>query len=154
MKPHPKRSPEFFTDTCGARRARMPLSKAGTFALLDANDMQALMDMGVPTNWCVNGRGYVAANIPGAGPFAVARLVMGAANGERVSYADGDKLNLQGDNLQVTRKNSSRVNLAALLELQAESRKAREAAREQARTETTAQKQGGIWVALQSEEGA
>jgi len=127
MKRHPKRTPEFFVDACGIRRARMPLARAGTFAMLDATDMQALLAMGVPTNWCLNGHGYVAVSIPGTGPFPVSRLVTGAGDGERVSYADGDKLNLQAENLRVTRKNSKRLDLASLLEIQAESRKARQA---------------------------
>lgn len=154
MKPQVKRTPEFYTDTCGAERARMPLSKAGSFAVLDASDMQALLAMGVSPNWFVNGRGYVAVNIPGAGPLPVARLVTGAGEGERVSYTDRDKLNIQGDNLRVTRKHSRRVNLAALLELQAESRKAREATRAKTQIETATQKHAKVRVTLQAKDGA
>lgn len=149
MKLSTKRTPEFYTDACGTGRARMPLSKAGTFAVLDATDMQALLTMGVSPNWFINKRGYVAVNIPRIGPFPVARLVMGAGDGERVFYTNGDKLNLQGDNLRITDKHSPRVNLAALLELQAKSRKAREATSAKARLETTAQRQARIWTALQ-----
>jgi len=132
MKTHSKRSPEFFTGTDGAPCARMPLSQPGTFALLNASAVQSLLRMGVSTNWFVNRHGYVAVNVPGTGPLPVARLVTGAGDGERVSYTDGDKLNLQLENLRVTRKNSRRVDLAALLERQAEHRQAREAARGQA----------------------
>lgn len=132
MKNHKKRIPAFYHDGYGIPRARMPLAKPGTFATIDAGDLRTLLGMGVSTNWYVNRHGYVAVNIPGTGPVPVARLVIGASVRERVSYTDGDKLNLQADNLTTTRKYEPRVDLAALVAMQAQARKSRESKNEAA----------------------
>ena len=129
MTNHSKRIPQFYKDASGIERARMPLAKAGTFAIVDANDLRTLLALGVSANWYENRHGYVAVNIPGTGPVPVARLVLGAGENERVSYANGDKLNLQLENLRIGRKHERRVNLAALLATQARARKARQKAK-------------------------
>lgn len=155
MKNEHKRIPQFYKDGSGIERARMPLATPGTFATLDAADMRTLLAMGVSTFWCIKRDGYVAVNVPGSGPQPVARLVMGAGNTERVSYRDGDKLNLTADNLTTTRKQETRVDLAALLELQAEARKAREAAAQakaQQTINTAAQRRARLWAELQKDD--
>ena len=157
MKKELKRIPQFYKDGSGIVRARLALATPGTFAILDASDMRTLLAMGISTCWCIKRDGYVAVNVPGSGPQTVARLVMGAGNTERVAYRDGDKLNLTAENLTTTRKHETRVDLAALLELQAETRRAREAtARAKARqpVETAAQRRARIWDRLQADESA
>lgn len=157
MKNDNKRKPQFYKDSSGTERARVPLAKPGTFAILDAVDMRTLLAMGVSTQWCIKNDGYVAVNVSGAGQLPVARLIAGAGPGERVSFVDGDKLNLQSDNLKVTHKADNRVNLDALLALQAEGRKVREAAAQaKARqtTETTAQRRAQLWDKLQADDRA
>lgn len=157
MKNQTKRIPQFYKDGSGIERARMPLARPGTFATLNANDLRTLLALGVSANWYENRHGYVAVNIPGTGPVPVARLVIGAGEKERVSYADGDKLNLQVENLTIGRKHERRVNLAALLAMQAETRKARESAKEAKAREAlgTAGEQGmRLWRSLQAEKQA
>lgn len=154
MRTTTKRAPEFYEGPADAARARMPLAQPGTFAVLDAEDMQSLVAAGVSTSWFINKHGYVAVNVPRVGPMPVARLVMGAGDGERVSYADDDKTNLLRANLRISRKHSCRLNLPALLELQAERRKAREAASAAARLKTAPQRQAAIWDALQKDQNA
>ena len=157
MKNDNKRTPEFYKDGNDIERARVPLAKPGTFAILDAVDMRTLLAMGVSTQWCIKKDGYVAVNVSGAGQIPVARLIAGAGPGERVSFKDGDKLNLQGDNLKVTRKDDNRVNLEALLALQAKGRKARESAKQveaQAAIGTAAQRRAQLWANLQADDHA
>ncbi len=122
-----KRAPEFFTDSSGAELARLPLAASGTFAVLHASDMKTLIDAGVSQNWSTNHHGYVVVNIPKRGPVPVARLVIGASDGECVSYKDGDRRNLRHDNLSLARNNTVRVDIEALRALQAAERQARAA---------------------------
>lgn len=153
-----KRTPQFYQDqTTGAALARMPLAQAGKFAILDAADMRALMDAGVSLYWTVKLDGYVAVNIPGSGPIPVGRLIVGASKGERVNYKNGDRLDMRSENLRVTHKEDRSVNLAALLELQAEARKARESAKEaaaRAALGTAAEQRARIWANLQKDDHA
>ena len=122
-----KRAPEFFTDSNGAHLARVPLAAAGTFATLYASDMKTLVASGVSPNWSTNRSGYVAVNIPRLGPVPVARLIMGASNGERVTYKDSDRRNLRHDNLEITLNHVPRVDVESLRAMQAEARQARAA---------------------------
>lgn len=154
MKNDSKRLPQFYKDGSGTERARMPLAKSGTFAVLDASDLRTLLALGVSRNWYQNRHGYVAVNIPRTGPVPVARLIIGAGEKERVSYADGDKLNLQADNLTVGRKHECRVNLTALLAMQADARKTREKAKEaatRAALGTAEEQRTRLWRDLQAE---
>jgi len=162
MKRINNRKPHFYTDSTGTERAKVPLFKAETVATVDAPALRALLAIGISTNWFTNKRGYVAVNVLGRGPEPVARLLMGANSGERVSYNDGDKLNMQGDNLTVTQKRLPRVDLPTLLAAQAEARKAREAQEvpkaqnvivEAAAvpTKTVAQLRAEMWEALEAE---
>ncbi len=122
-----KRTPEYFTDSSGAELARLPLAIEGTFAVLHASDMKALIAAGVSQNWSTNRGGYVVVNIPRLGPVPVARLVIGASEGECVSYKDRDRRNLRHDNLALARSNTMRVDIEALRALQAAERQARAA---------------------------
>ena len=127
MATYKKRTPEFFTDGSGAELARVPLAVAGTYATLRASDMQALLQAGVSTNWCVNHSGYIAVNIPRLGPVPLARLIECASDGERVTYKDGNRLNLRGDNLVIERNHAVRVDIEALRTRLATERQARAA---------------------------
>lgn len=120
-----KRAPEFFTDSSGADLARVPLATAGTFAVLHASDMKTLIAAGVSQNWSTNRSGYVVVNIPRLGPVPVARLVIGASDGECVSYKDRDRRNLRHDNLILARSSTARVDIEALRALQVAERQAR-----------------------------
>lgn len=122
-----KRAPEFFTDSSGAELARLPLAASGTFAVLHASDMKTLIDAGVSQNWSTNRSGYVVVNIPRLGPVPVARLVIGASDGECVSYKDRDRRNLRHDNLTLARNSTARVDIEALRALQAAERQTRAA---------------------------
>lgn len=159
MKTDNNRKPQFYKDGDGNELARMPLARAGTFATLDAPDLRTLLAMGVSTNWHVNMRmgGYVVVNIPGKGPLPVARLVMGAADGERVTYKDEDKLNLRNSNLTTKRNHTPRVDLPALMAIQAASRKAQAdaaAAEIRATSLTAAERRAQLWANLQKDERA
>lgn len=152
MKTINNREPLFYEDSDDRELARLPLARTGTFATLDASDLRTLLAMGVSTNWFVSRHGYVVVNIPGKGPMPVARLVIGADGGERVSYRDGDRLNLCNGNLTTKRIHTPRVNLAALLAIQASSRKAQAdaAAAEMWATSSDAERMAQLWANLQA----
>ncbi|MGE8227020.1 MAG: hypothetical protein ACN6RK_14655 [Stenotrophomonas sp.] len=124
-----KRIPEQFTDADGVIRMRVELARHGTKVVIDTADLEAIAAAGISLNWSLGPDGYPRVNVPGAGPCAVARLILGAKRGERVCYLDGNPLNLRGSNLTIARKRSAQARaaaLAAFLTKQASARAARE----------------------------
>ncbi len=119
----PSRQPETFTDTDGVARCRVPLARGG-YAVLDLEDMHAIAAARITWNWYANRHGYVVTNVPRQGVCSVARLIVGAGDGERVTFADGDKLNLRRANLRVNEGREPRVDFAAFMARQAAARKA------------------------------
>lgn len=86
--------------------AMVPLN-SGTrgFALIDWDDLQALVESGLTTRWFLNdngqGREYVRCHQVNAsgGLVGVARVLLGARAGQVVSYHDGNTTNLRRSNL-------------------------------------------------------
>ena len=82
-------------------------NRRGLYATVDATTFDAWVASGGTTRWIVNGDGrgrqYVRCYKRGvAGELAlVARLLVGAGRGDRISYANGDRLDLRAENLTV-----------------------------------------------------
>lgn len=122
---HHERTPKLFVDADGYCCARVPLAKAGMYAILFAGDLARLEANGIPLNWFfnLNGRrtfGHVKVAIPDDNVRAVARLITGAGKGQQVHYRDGNRLNLRRGNLVVVEGGRATVDAAELLEKQAE----------------------------------
>lgn len=122
---YPNRTPQLFLDADGYCCARVPLAKAGMYAVLFAGDVARLEANGVPLNWFfnLNGQrtfGHVKVAVPGDNVRAVARLITGAGKGQQVHYRDGNRLNLRRGNLVVVEGGRATVDAAELLEKQAE----------------------------------
>ena len=103
----PLRSPpKLITTPDGIELALVPLYESETPAVIYANDYNRLMKEHVSPNWCL-ANGYVRASqglcrmngTHGTYAMNIARMVLGAEDGERVSYRDGDTLNLRRENL-------------------------------------------------------
>jgi hypothetical protein len=82
-------------------------------AVLLGEDYAALMLAGVSPNWFINQNGrklwYVRTPVGVNGrPDTVARLILGASNGARVKYVDGNRLNLRRENLYVEQTRCSK----------------------------------------------
>lgn len=120
-----KRKPTQFTDTDGVIRYRMPLARHGVEVVIDTADLNAIADAGISLQWSQGPDNYPRVNIPGCGTHAIARLILGAQQGERVVYRDGDPLNLRRSNLTVGRIRASDSNAAALALLLAKQAAAR-----------------------------
>lgn len=127
MKGHRRRkkrqfaNPAFTVDSNGRELAHVPLGRGDQRATLYADDYRWIINAGWSTCWTLTNTGgkfrYVlvhALNQNGnCRSLTVARLVAGAGKGQGVSYADGDHLNLCGDNLLV-RKGTAWAPMAAL----------------------------------------
>jgi hypothetical protein len=104
-------TPEFTTDAGGQRLVRVSLANTDQRAMLYAEDYQRLMDAGFSSCWAVTSTGgrfqYVLANArnpqDGKRSITIARLVAKAGKGQRVTYVDGDRLNLRGENLAIVK---------------------------------------------------
>lgn len=98
----------------GARRIRDLVSPEGTplkavslpggetpnEAVVDLDDFQSLMGMGLSVSWRISS-GYVVAPSSNAlgGYVSVARVLTDAGPGQIVRYIDGDRFNLRRSNL-------------------------------------------------------
>jgi hypothetical protein len=72
-------------------------------AYLLPEDFELLVKLGLSTQWNLNPLGYVTApcaRAPGAN-VSVARVLLDCGPGQRVSYLDGNKLNLRRENLKL-----------------------------------------------------
>lgn len=74
----------------------------GRYATLYKEDYQSLAKLGVRfDNWFVNGPHLVMFRSPGGYMLSVARMILECDRGQRVSYKDGNGLNLRRDNLRM-----------------------------------------------------
>lgn len=111
--------PEFATDADGQRLVHVALANTQQRATLYAEDYQGLMDAGWSAHWqhTQDGRGNAyptlgAYNLKGVDCLVpVARLIAQAGAGQRLSYADGNPLNLRIENLKLV-KGSARYGAA------------------------------------------
>lgn len=120
MKKRNTPSAETFTDADGQQCVRLCLSGREVSAELYADDFAALLASGVSPFWflCWNKREgvqYVRATVPGHNKRAVARLLTRAGKGEKVTYRDGNRLNLRRGNLVIARGGSAVADCGALL---------------------------------------
>ncbi|HET6804812.1 MAG TPA: hypothetical protein VFH59_05140 [Frateuria sp.] len=121
---HLERTPKLFVDADGYCCARVPLAKAGMYAVLFAGDLARLVANGIPLNWFfnLNGQrtfGHVKVAIPHDNVRAVARLITGAGKGRQVHYRDGNRLNLRRGHRVGVEGGRATVDAAELLEKQA-----------------------------------
>ncbi len=125
------RNPETFIDPDGTLCVRIPLANGKGEAEAYADDYANLLRKGITGNWHLNihrdsiGRvlhRYIQCPAPtlrtrpNGRQFAnqtVARLIAGIGRGRRISYADGNPLNLRRNNLQVV-DGYARYNIDAL----------------------------------------
>jgi hypothetical protein len=78
----------------------VPLGRDGEDeAVLDLDDYNDLVALKVYPNWQLRG-GQVGARGPGGINVLIARVLTDAKPGQRVTYRDGDKLNLRRSNLE------------------------------------------------------
>lgn len=97
----------------GNNMVAVPLARDGKReAIIDHEDYSELLSLGLSPNWQIRG-GSVSAHCPSGPvrtggsskapsvPILVARVLTGAKGGQRVSYRDGDRLNLRRENLEV-----------------------------------------------------
>ena len=88
----------------------VPVTNAPGPAVLCRADHERLSELGVGSGWfwadSGNGFAYVRCNRRAVGEHleTVARLIVGAAEGETVKYRDRDRLNLTRGNLKVYRR--------------------------------------------------
>lgn len=103
-QPRTRREPSFTADTDGATIALVPTNRPGNFVRVLADDFAAYCERGFSQQWIVNsngkGRNYVKVGLTGiSGNLAmVARLLLNVPRGTRLSYADGNPMNLRRDN--------------------------------------------------------
>lgn len=81
-------------------------NQPGTFVTVNREDFEFLRAQGVPARWLVNSNGahqrYVRFTPPyGRGLETVARVILNAAPGQRLSYANGDPFDLRRRNLRL-----------------------------------------------------
>lgn len=116
-------APEFTIDADGQELAHIALTGSTERATMYAEDYRRIAEIGWSTHWSLvrtaGKNKYVLANVRAlAGhrrTITVARLVMAAQRGERVSHIDGDKLNLRRDNLSLRKGGgTSRFAVASL----------------------------------------
>jgi len=93
-------------DNFGRTYFRIPLSGrdgAGRFALVDSDGARALRKAGARSLFLVhdgNGNSYVSfVRFPSRQPMTAARCVLGDPRGQRIGYANGDRLDLRTGNL-------------------------------------------------------
>lgn len=108
MKKHRQQAaPQFTTDADGNRLAHIALAHTHERATLHAEDYERVLAQGFSPYWAIASTGgrhryvLVQARSPSnvGRSLTVARLVAQAGKGQRVGYADGDRLNLRRENL-------------------------------------------------------
>jgi hypothetical protein len=81
----------------------IPLGRSDDKAIIAYDDFQRLAELGLSSNWHLSGgnvcgyalRSYGRVKVP------VARLLLKARSGEKVRYADGNRLNLRRENISL-----------------------------------------------------
>lgn len=102
-----RRKVRFTTDQDGKHIVLVPLANQSTPAKLLLEDFKTIIDAGYTSQWTANsdgkGHAYVRCGVSNVrGQLAtVARLIMDPPFGYRVTYRDGDRLNLRRDNLKL-----------------------------------------------------
>lgn len=110
MKRRQQEAPEYTTDADGQQLVRIALATTDQRATLYAEDFQRLTAAGFSSCWSLADVGYGVRYVlvcvrtltpgrKGRRSLTVARLVAEAGKGQRVRYADGDRLNLRRENL-------------------------------------------------------
>lgn len=108
----------------------VPLARGDDEAVLDLEDYNELVALKVYPNWQLRG-GQAGARGPGGINVLIARVLTDAKPGQRVTYRDGDKLNLRRSNLECSESGFS-VNhdramlLEALSEFEEQKQQARD----------------------------
>jgi hypothetical protein len=102
-------APTFTIDASGQRLAHVALSGTTERTTLYADDLENLQAAGWSRHWSLASTGgrfryvlaYARNPIDRVRSITVARLIAGAGKGQRVTYADGNRLNLRRDNLRI-----------------------------------------------------
>jgi len=111
MKKKQQAAPEFTTDADGQQVVHVALANTDQRATLYVEDYQRWLAAGFSPFWSFASTGgrfqYVLANTRSPSnstrTVPVARWIADAGKGQRVSHADGDRLNLRRDNLAVVK---------------------------------------------------
>jgi hypothetical protein len=111
MKKQQQAAPEYTTDANGQQLVHVALANTDQRATLHAEDFHRWLDAGFSRYWSFVSTGgqnqYVLANARSPTnslrSLTVARWIAKAGRGQLVSYADGDRLNLRRDNLELVR---------------------------------------------------
>jgi len=119
MKQRQQAAPEYTTDADGQRLVHVALANSQQRATLYAEDYHRLMDAGWSPYWqhTQDGHGNAYPTLGAYNPkgvdclVSVARLIAHAKAGQRLSYADGNPLNLRAENLKLV-KGSARYGAA------------------------------------------
>jgi len=101
------RDPIRTTDADGSPVVRVPLAKGRGIAVLNAEDFDELLRLGITARWCRNVAGPGYAYVRCAPPrdlnfgslLSLSRLIMEAPAGVCVRYRDDDRCNLRRSNL-------------------------------------------------------
>ncbi len=107
MKTRQQAAPQYTTDAEGQQLVHVALANTDQRATLHAEDYQRWLAAGFSRHWSLTNTGgrflYVLAHArsPSSSQrsLTVARWIAGAGKGQRVGYADGDRLNLCRENL-------------------------------------------------------
>ncbi|HMU49900.1 MAG TPA: hypothetical protein PKA13_08990 [Geminicoccaceae bacterium] len=100
-----RREPHRTTAADGSPTVEVPLAHGRGTAVLDAEDFDRLVGMGITDQWWLNSNGhrhsYVRCTIPGDRGHAhsIGRLVIGAGRRQVVRHRNGDLLDLRRANL-------------------------------------------------------
>ncbi len=98
MSYEPLRPPQRGVDDRGRPVVRVPLASINAHAILDADDYDTLMALGVSPNWSFSGR-MVRAACPPLNTQRIARLIVNAPEGHAVRHKNRNGLDLRRENL-------------------------------------------------------
>jgi hypothetical protein len=123
MKKKQQAAPEHTTTADGRQLVHVALANTNQRATLYAEDFQRWLAAGFSPFWTLTSTGgrfrYVLANTRSPSNSArtvpVARWIADARKGQRVSYADGDRLNMRSENLAVVKGGGGSKTAAAWL---------------------------------------
>lgn len=92
------------------------------YATIYQSDYNLLIRLGANFNWFITSSGTVGFHSPGGHLFRIARLIANAGEGEKVTYIDGDNLNLRRTNLRLVKGHGSYNEREKLAETQRDHR--------------------------------
>lgn len=115
MKKKQQAAPEYFTDNSDRHLVRIALANTEQRATMYAEDFHRWLAAGFSPFLSLTSTGgrhkYVLANVRSPRntlrSLPLARWIAGAGRGERVRYADGDRLNLRRENLVIVKGGGS-----------------------------------------------